>query len=171
MMGVDLVGTYETNRVDLFLSMSTLRKTSTTGHILVRKKKVTPTRQDLSLFEQLKALLLPYKDRLELKVNTADHYELWTNEGYRTTSLHPVNKRGIQFAAIMIYAEHITFYFQPLYLDAILKEGLTESLKPFFRGKSCFYLKALTEQLCNDLKELLQKGWESYQKMGLVLRD
>ncbi len=151
--------------------MGTIRKASTTGHMLGRRKKVTPSSQHLFLFEQLKTLLVPYKDMLDLKVNTVDHYELWTNEGYRTTSLHPVNKRGIQFAAIMIYAEHITFYFQPLYLNRVLKEELTESLKPFFRGKSCFYLKVLTDQLYLDLKELVQKGWESYQKMGLVMRD
>jgi len=93
--------------------MSTIRKVSTTGHILGRRKKVNPTSDALFLFEQLKTLLAPYEDKLDQKINTASHYELWTNEGYRTTSLHPINKRGIQFAAIVIYAKHITFYFQP----------------------------------------------------------
>lgn len=151
--------------------MGTFRKTSTTGHILTRRKKVTPSSQDILMFDQLKTLLLPYKDLLDIKVNTADHYELWTNEGYRTTSLHPVNKRGIQFAAIMIYTGHITFYFQPLYIDSSLKEALGESLKPFFRGKSCFHLKEVTDQITHDIKELLKKGWQSYQKLGLVIRD
>lgn len=151
--------------------MGSLKKISTTSHILARRKKVYPSSQEILVFNQLKSLVLPYKEFLEVKMNTADHYELWTNEGYRTTSLHPVNKRGIQFAAIMIYAEHITFYFQPLYLDNTLKEELAESLKPFFRGKSCFHLKEVSDQINNDLKVLIKKGWQSYQKMGLVIRD
>lgn len=151
--------------------MSTSRKSSTIGHMLKRRKKVIPSGLDIIKFEQLKTLLLPYKNLLEVKVNTDDRYELWTNEGYRTNSLTPTNKRGIQFAAIMIYTDHITFYFQPLYLDNVLMETLPESLKPLFRGKSCFHLKEVTDQISYDLQELLKKGWQSYQRMGLVIRD
>lgn len=151
--------------------MSTSKKLSTTGNVLGRRKKVIPTGLDIIRFEKLKALLLPYEDLLEVKVDSEDHYELWTDEGYRTRSLTPANKRGVQFASIMIYADHVTLYFQPLYLDSALKEGLGEGLKPIFRGKSCFHIKEVTDQITYELQELLKMGWQSYQRMGLVKRD
>lgn len=152
--------------------MGIIRKTSTSSHLARRKKKkVIPTAQDIYLFNQLKELLKRYEERLDLKIDTEYHYELWTKDGYRTTSMHPVTRMGIQFAAIIIFPTHITFYFQPLYLDATIKAELTERLKRYFRGASCFHFNELTDELKTDLEELLKKGWMSFRKLGIIKRD
>jgi hypothetical protein len=152
--------------------MGVIRKTSTSNHLIGRKKKkVIPTVQDIYLFRQLKELLKRYEERLDLKIDTDAHYELWTKDGYRTTSMHPVTRTGIQFAAIMIFPTHVTFYFQPLYLDVTMRAELTERLKRYFRGQSCFHFDELTDELKADLEELLRKGWISFRKLGIIKRD
>ena len=152
------------------IQLRVARKTSTTYH-LTRKKKIYPTPSDLQRFEQLVNVLKPYEDRLKVRVNSKDHYEVWTNDGYRTTSMHPANLTGIQFAAVKIYSDHITFYLQPLYIHPLLKEQLSENLKPLFKGLSCLHVRDINNEIITDLKDIIKKCWDSYRQVGIIRRD
>ena len=73
-----------------------------------------------TIFDQIVSLLLPYSARLNIRVNTSEHFELWTKHTFRSLSMNPKDKRGILFAGVLIMKRHIGLYLYPLHLNADL---------------------------------------------------
>lgn len=144
-----------------------LNKTSTVAH-LFRSRKITPSAQHTLVYDELVKLLKKYENRLEVKSNTNDHYELWTTHIFRSSGSSPKFKKGILFSSVIIHRRFTSLYFYPLYIDPELKTKLTEKLKGHLKGKTCFHFNALSIDLLPDLVELFELGWDSYKKIAIV---
>lgn len=123
---------------------------------------ISPTQR--IIFSQVVSLLLPYATRLDTRVNTPEHYELWTRHNYRSLSMNPKNKRGVLFAGVMISQNKVGLYFFPLHIHPTLSEKIDDSIRPFWRGNSAFHFReSLAELTQLKLTELLENGWQYYQ--------
>jgi hypothetical protein len=117
-----------------------------------------------TIFDQIVSLLLPYSTRLNIRVNTSEHFELWTKHTFRSLSMNPKDKRGILFAGALIMKRHIGLYLYPLHLNAELFAKIDEELKPFWKGNSAFHFqKPLSELTMSKLTQLFDDGWEYYR--------
>ena len=117
------------------------------------------------IFSQLVSLLQPYANRLDIRTNTPDQYELWTKHSFRSLSMNPKNKRGILFAGTLIMKKHIGLYFYPLHIHPDLIVAIDESIRPFWKGNSAFHFrKPLTDLIMVKLIHLLDEGWEYYRQ-------
>ncbi len=131
------------------------------------------------LFEQLRELILPYRKKLVLKHNATVRYELWTNHRFEANNLQyrgkvlgrQIKSRiGMQFAAVVIYKDWVSFYLHPLNLNKQLQEEVSENLRLLFprNSKSTFHFTTLTEELKADLTHLISRCWDFYVEQGWV---
>jgi hypothetical protein len=130
-----------------------------------RKKEIVPSENDLLIFQQLKDLLGFYVDSLEIRINTPQHYEVWTKDWvYIKTHLC----RKVQFAAIIIYEKHVGLHFHPLAIDRSIKDGLREEVQILSKGTAVFHFISWNEEIEKGIKELFEIGWACYKKLKLV---
>lgn len=116
------------------------------------------------IFNQVVSVLLPYSTPLDIRVNTPEHYELWTKHTFRSMSMNPRNKRGILFAGALIMKQHIGLYLYPLHVNPELFAKIDEEIKPFWKGNSAFHFqKPLSELTIVKLTQLFDDGWEYYR--------
>ncbi len=117
------------------------------------------------IFNQLVSLLQSYSNRLDIRKNTSEEYELWTKHNFRSLSMNPKNKRGILFAGVLIMKKHIGLYFYPIHINPALTTAIDDVIRPFWRGNSAFHFhKPLSDLITVKLTQLLDEGWEYYRQ-------
>lgn len=74
---------------------------------------------------------------------------------------------GYYFATVMPKLKDCRLYFFPLYThtDAF---DLSPALKKCLKGKTCFHIKKLSEELETEIKELIAQGVALYEADGLI---
>jgi hypothetical protein len=144
-----------------------ITRTTVTAHIQKSKAKIINDWQAVT-FSALKKLLKPYEENLNVISNAANHYELWTNLGYRSKSFHVKRNKGIAFAAVIIFDKYIGFYFYPLNVSAALRERIQEPLRNSKTGVYTFHFREGDDANINDLRDLVKEGWNVYKEQRLV---
>lgn len=132
-----------------------------------RKIPVT-TAVQRTVFTQIADMLQPYTSRsgllLDVRINTPEHFELWTKHSFRSLSQNPKYKRGILFAGALIMKKCVGLYLYPLYINPALSDKIDEVLKPFWKGNSAFHFsEPLAEATLSTLARLLDEGWDYYR--------
>lgn len=123
-----------------------------------------------NLFRELKKILKPYAKSFDIRNDIEHQYELWTEHEFRTNSFHPKRQRGVLFAGIAIKNSHVGFYFYPLHINPSMEESLPEKLKAIRKGKSAFHFTEITDDLKENLKQMLEEGFTYYKSNGWVLK-
>lgn len=116
------------------------------------------SKNDLPLvFEELKNILRPYAEKLNLKANTTDAYYL---DGPYSEKW----KKELFFGSAQIKKNYVSFYLMPVYMYPDLLNGISPELKKHMQGKSCFNFRKVEPALFKELSELTQKSAERFQK-------
>jgi hypothetical protein len=116
------------------------------------------SKDDLPLvFEELKNILRPYAERLNLKADTSDSYYL---DGPYSEKW----KKELFFGSAQIKKNYVSFYLMPVYMYPDLLKDISPELKKHMQGKSCFNFKKVEPELFRELAELTKKGAERFQQ-------
>ncbi len=75
---------------------------------------------------------------------------------------------GIFFSAVVPKAKDIRLYFFPIYTHADAFSNLSEELRKSLKGKSCFHIKKMSNEMEAEIKEMIKKGVELYKEEGLI---
>lgn len=75
---------------------------------------------------------------------------------------------GHYFAAIVSKPKDVRLYFLPIYTHPKEYAELSEEVRKFLKGKSCFHLKNLHEAAIKEIKTMIARGIDLYQKDGLI---
>ncbi len=75
---------------------------------------------------------------------------------------------GIYFASIVPKPNDVRLYFFPIYTHADQYGDLPAPLRKCLKGKSCFHIKRLDEELTSAITQMVQKGVSQYQQDGIV---
>ena len=79
---------------------------------------------------------------------------------------------GFHFATIMPKPKDIRLYFFPVYTHADpLAEGLSDELRKCLKGKNCFHIKSISDDMAEELRELVSRSISLYQKDGLLAKS
>lgn len=74
---------------------------------------------------------------------------------------------GYYFASVMPKPKDCRLYFFPIYthVDAF---NLSDNLKKFLKGKSCFHIKKLSPEIKEEVESMITHGINLYKKDGLI---
>lgn len=76
---------------------------------------------------------------------------------------------GIYFASVVPKPKDVRFYFFPLYThNAAIVPTLSPELKKALKGKTCFHIKSISEEMAAELKALVARSVKLYQADSLL---
>jgi len=117
----------------------------------------------LEIRETLKGILEGFLGTLKVRVDKPSNFEV------NGTIEAPQGKKmveGIYFSSIVPKEKDVRFYFYPAYTHPGEFEYISEQLKKFKKGKSCFHVKFLDEELEKEIREMVSMAIEVYRKEG-----
>jgi|ERR1043165_3721347 hypothetical protein len=117
------------------------------------------------VYQQLRPLLQKYSTKLVAKKDSEKGIELWTNKEITWSGRQ---FRELFFASAAIQKNFVGFYYFPIYMHPETKKDISPRLLKLLKGKSCFHVKKLDDELLKDIESSLKKGYEFYKKQGFV---
>lgn len=75
---------------------------------------------------------------------------------------------GFYFASVIPKSNDVRFYFFPIYTHPTRYTELSEDLRKALKGKSCFHIKRLSEEVEQELKSMIDRGVEIFTEEGYV---
>ena len=119
----------------------------------------------VEIFQRLKGILEEYEDPLKPKFDLDSKYDLWS---FKDLEIAGRKRKEVNFASLIIHSKHVGFYFMPIYSDTDLKDVFDPELLATLKGKSCFHIKTLNDQLEEQIRNALNIGFELYKKRGWI---
>lgn len=113
-----------------------------------------------AVFEQLKALFLPFAPRLVVEADTPENYTL----NAPPSDAYP---RGLFFGAVRVKKNYVSYHLMPVYMFPDLLEDLPAPLRRRMQGKSCFNFTTLDPATVSSLAALTATGFERYRRASL----
>ena len=106
-------------------------------------------------FTQLRGILEPYAEKLNVVSDTKNYYALETHHVLK-------NKHRLYFAGVRRGKAYVSFHLMPVYACPEITEKISADLKKRMQGKSCFNFKAPDEKLLNELRKLTKAGFTRF---------
>ncbi len=117
------------------------------------------------IFNRLKAILKRYEDTLKPKFDLDSKYDLWS---FKDIEIAGRKRKEVYFAGLIIQSKWVGFYYMPVYTDTSLTEVFKPELLKLLKGKSCFRVKELNDELEAQIEEALEIGYRLYQERGWI---
>ena len=115
----------------------------------------------IPLFEELKKLLVPYEKYFSPRRDEPGYYDLWLE---REVVIDGRKRDSIYFAGLIIQKSYVGFYFMPVYTHEEAAGLFGSELMATLKGKSCFYIKELTSDIEQQIRDALDIGLRLYQE-------
>jgi hypothetical protein len=112
-------------------------------------------------FVALKALFDPYVERLTV---TADGPTTYMLDG----AFSPALKRPMFFGGVRAGKTYVSLHLMPVYTNPELMGRISDALRRRLHGKSCFNFTQPDPELFDELRELLARGFVTYERLGYV---
>lgn len=112
----------------------------------------------------LRSLMLRHVPPLTARVNKTSQLEM---AGTKEAMQGRQKVDGFYFGSIIPKPKDIRLYFFPIYTHPT-EFTLSTSLQKCLKGKSCFHIKKLTEELEEEINTMITKGVSLYLSGGLV---
>jgi hypothetical protein len=109
------------------------------------------------VFEELKTILKPYAEELDLKVDTSDAYSIAGPYSAKW-------KKQLFFGAAQVKKNYVSFHLMPVYMYPELLKDISPELKKRMQGKSCFNFKKIESDLFRELASLTSKGAQKFKE-------
>ena len=114
-----------------------------------------------TLCEMLKA----HVPQLRIRVDKPENLELC---GTKEVMQGRKMVDGYYFSSVVPKPKDVRLYFFPIYTHPTAYEDLPEKLRKCLKGKSCFHIKYLDEDLETAIKAMIDKGVALYQADDLI---
>jgi hypothetical protein len=119
----------------------------------------------LDIFNTIKKEMMPYSPPFNVRINIEGKYDLWSEKDIEAFGR---KYDSMMLAAIIIQSGYVGFYFLPIYETPALKEKFSPAFVKLLKGKSCFHVKELNDEILNEIKKALKIGFEAYKKKGWI---
>ncbi len=115
--------------------------------------------------ETLVGILQSHMDDLKITSDTYDKFEV---SGTVEAMQGKKKVDGIYFSTVVPKPKDVRFYFFPTYTHKDQLGELPENLKKALKGKSCFHIKYMDDDLEQDLRNLVKRSVALYKADGLL---
>ena len=113
-----------------------------------------------TIFNQVKSLMKVYEPPFNARVDDVSRYDLWSE---KQVSIADRKYNDVYFSGLIIQSNYVGFYFMPLYIEPQIKGKLKPELLKLLKGKTCFHIKKLDDELVTQLRETLETGFKIYK--------
>jgi hypothetical protein len=120
-----------------------------------------------TVYDELGAILSKFSPPFSARTNAVRNKRNYVLVSDKEVVIDGHKKPELWFAGVIEQKGYIGFYYMPIYC-APKGPKPSAALMKLLKGKSCFYLKAITPELRADIKAALRTGLEAYKKMGWV---
>jgi len=110
-----------------------------------------------AVFEDLKNILKPYANKLNVTADTSSSYSL---DGPYSEKW----KKDLFFGSVQIKKNYVSYYLMPIYMYPELLNAISPELRKRMQGKSCFNFKKVELDLFKELASLTSEGAEMFKK-------
>jgi hypothetical protein len=121
------------------------------------------------IYDKLRTLLVQYTPPFTLRqgrVKDKSSVELWAEGNFEVGGKR---RTEMYFAGLIAQSKYVGFYFMPIYSDEhVMRRVFSERLLKCLKGKSCFYITQLDDELLADIKHALAEGFKLYEQRGWV---
>ncbi len=117
------------------------------------------------IFVAIRKEMAVYQPPLQPKNDTERYYDLWS---FKDLVIEGRKRSEVFFAGIIIQKGYVGFYFMPVYAEPQVKSLFKPELLRLLKGKSCFHVKTLDEEITSQIRQALVDGFELYKKRGWV---
>ena len=117
------------------------------------------------IFLKLKDLLLLYVPPLVVTRGEDKRFDLYGN---RKVVIGNRTHEQVYFASVVIWKHHVGFYFFPVYTHRDRFLDAPEEMMKLLKGKSCFHIKKYDDSIFDDIRNILEKGFQIYRDEGWV---
>ncbi|AOM80310.1 hypothetical protein BFS30_25985 [Pedobacter steynii] len=120
----------------------------------------------VEIFQTIRAALQPYATLgFSNRLNSETAYELWSD---KNVVIEGRKRTEVFFASVVIQKGHVGFYYMPVYAEPDMKAVFDPKLLKLLKGKSCFHIKQLDEELLSMIESALAEGYKLYKEKGWV---
>jgi hypothetical protein len=117
------------------------------------------------IFAQLKELVEKYNPPFLTGTNNERWYDLYS---IKDVEIQGRKRKEVWFAGIIIQKAYVGFYFMPVYAEPERKATFKPELLKLLKGKSCFHIRKLDNELLIQIEEALEEGFEMFKERGWV---
>lgn len=114
---------------------------------------------------KLHTILLECTPPLQVRKNTDEVLEL---AGTKPAMQGKQKVDGFYFGSVVPKPKDVRLYFFPIYTHADAFSDLPAALRKCLKGKSCFHIKKMDDELEKAVREMVERGVALYQKDNLV---
>ena len=75
---------------------------------------------------------------------------------------------GYYFASVVPKPKDIRLYFFPIYTHVDEFKDISDELRKALKGKSCFHIKKMSDEMEVQIKQMVDKGVALYKRDGLI---
>lgn len=119
----------------------------------------------LDIFNAIKKEMMPYSPPFNVRINIEGKFDLWSEKDIEAFGR---KYDSMMLASIIIQSGYVGFYFLPIYENPSLKEKFSSAFVKHLKGKSCFHVKELNNEILNEIKKALKIGYDAYKKKGWI---
>lgn len=117
----------------------------------------------LAIFHEVKKRLAVYSPPFQPRLNIEGRYDLWMDKDVFVAGRQ---RSELYFGAAIIQSSYVGFYLMSVYMSADILKIIPERLRKTLKGKSCFHITKLDDELLKEIEFALKKSFEYYKKMG-----
>lgn len=78
---------------------------------------------------------------------------------------------GFYFASVIPKPKDVRLYFFPLYTHRDqIEPHMSAELKKALKGKTCFHIKSISDEMATEIEEMVKKSVKLYQDDGLLAK-
>ena len=126
-----------------------------------QNKAIMQTKQ---IMQKLRELLLEHVPPLKVRQDDENGFEV---AGTKAVMQGKKKVDGFYFASLVPKPKDVRFYFFPVYTDPG-QFNVSEKLQKMLKGKSCFHIKTLDEDLVFEIRGMIIRGVETYLAKDLI---
>ena len=119
----------------------------------------------IQIFNKLKSILSKYSPPLTATSNFEGRYELVSK---KSVEFMGRKKPEMYFGAAIIQGNYVGLYLMHVYLSAEYLKRIAPELGKTLKGKSCFHIKKLDENLIKQIETAVKDGIECYKKLNFI---
>jgi hypothetical protein len=118
-----------------------------------------------TIYDTIRGKMEQFSPPFTARVTGDGRYELWSE---KDLVIEGRKRKEVYFAGVIIQKGYVGFYYMPVYTQPEMQRLFPPELAKLLKGKSCFHVKKLDEQLIEQLDAAMQSGFVLYQERGWV---
>ncbi len=119
-----------------------------------------------AIFDRLEASLRRYAPPLVVRSGGIEGKRDCQLVSERHVEIDGRRRDEVYFAGLIVQKGYVGFYFMPVYTHSEQKRLFSSELLALLKGKSCFHVKRLDDELAGHVDDALAKGFELYRERG-----